>query len=508
MKNNLIKKIYSLALTLAMSLAILPVTALADESTYDIYGGDSIVGETGDANKMNATYNSGNGMLTFNGPTYQSINKVVYHDTADQTTTLSGFDRFACIAYVGTADKTKMIEIDNFYVGGSNTSTDYATGDVKEAKINAYKLALDKYKGYKDSQEHYMWIQLNADNSDGVFADSKNFMIRVGKVSDILSSSIEQKVKIEIPTNIVNVTSGSLEQDVTNFQTVTLETVVGHAFTNDTITTINNALSGTGLVAQTTSETYGTDNSKKFIICKRSDSSLVSPVTVSASSYEETIISTFVLYNGTSTVGKTGDENKMGVAYDFDSGKLTFNCKGETEIEAIKTDGTRTLYGKNNFDRFYVVVNITSADGQTQKFTKGYNVGGRRVYPDDYGSFYTRDPYLLIKMIVQEQSNLDSTDVVTVAVNACNPLEQIDSVNGTYTFTIDAGTVEDIVGKKVQPTPTPTSETKKSSGGWDDGGPFTTDTCGNVFDRWGNKIYEAKGCNVGGYNLVRTSVED
>ena len=58
------------------------------------------------------------------------------------------------------------------------------------------------------------------------------------------------------------------------------------------------------------------------------------------------------------------------------------------------------------------------------------------------------------------------------------------------------------------PTPTATSETKKSSGGWDDGGPFTTDNCGNVFDRWGNKIYEAKGCNVGGYNLVSTSVED
>ncbi len=47
-----------------------------------------------------------------------------------------------------------------------------------------------------------------------------------------------------------------------------------------------------------------------------------------------------------------------------------------------------------------------------------------------------------------------------------------------------------------------------TSSGWDDGGPFTTDTCGNVFDRWGNKIYEAKGCNVGGYNLVSTSVTD
>ena len=53
--------------------------------------------------------------------------------------------------------------------------------------------------------------------------------------------------------------------------------------------------------------------------------------------------------------------------------------------------------------------------------------------------------------------------------------------------------------------PTNTTSTNKSNG-WDDGGPFTTDKCGNVFDRWNNKIYEANGCNIGGYNLVRTSV--
>ena len=55
--------------------------------------------------------------------------------------------------------------------------------------------------------------------------------------------------------------------------------------------------------------------------------------------------------------------------------------------------------------------------------------------------------------------------------------------------------------------PTNNTLTKKPNG-WDDGGPFTTDKCGNVFDRWNNKIYEANGCNVGGYNLVRTSVID
>lgn len=52
-----------------------------------------------------------------------------------------------------------------------------------------------------------------------------------------------------------------------------------------------------------------------------------------------------------------------------------------------------------------------------------------------------------------------------------------------------------------KPTPTP-------EGPGDDGGPFTKDECGNVFDRWGNKIYEAKGCNAKGYKLVQTSVID
>ena len=55
----------------------------------------------------------------------------------------------------------------------------------------------------------------------------------------------------------------------------------------------------------------------------------------------------------------------------------------------------------------------------------------------------------------------------------------------------------------------PTNNTSnKKPNGWDDGGPFTTDKCGNVFDRWNNKIYESNGCNVGGYNLVSTSVVD
>ena len=87
----------------------------------------------------------------------------------------------------------------------------------------------------------------------------------------------------------------------------------------------------------------------------------------------------------------------------------------------------------------------------------------------------------------------ETTTIKAIAVYS----GMIDSEVVTYTITID---------RTPDPTPTPTSDSKKSSG-WDDGGPFTTDTCGNVYDRWGNKIYEAKGCNVGGYNLVPTDTK-
>ena len=41
---------------------------------------------------------------------------------------------------------------------------------------------------------------------------------------------------------------------------------------------------------------------------------------------------------------------------------------------------------------------------------------------------------------------------------------------------------------KDDPTPTP--------GPTDDGGPFTRNECGDVFDRWGNLIWEAPNCDV------------
>ena len=77
-----------------------------------------------------------------------------------------------------------------------------------------------------------------------------------------------------------------------------------------------------------------------------------------------------------------------------------------------------------------------------------------------------------------------------------------------YNILTDIDVTIDVEAAPIKPTNNTSKTSPNKSNGWDDGGPFTTDKCGNVFDRWNNKIYEANGCNVGGYNLVRTSVVD
>ena len=111
--------------------------------------------------------------------------------------------------------------------------------------------------------------------------------------------------------------------------------------------------------------------------------------------------------------------------------------------------------------------------------------------------------------VVREHTEDDVTEYAVLdATLEANALKfETDKFSNYYVVTYKVSTLDD-TKKNNTTTVTTKSSTTKSTAGWDDGGPFTTDNCGNVFDRWGNKIYEAKGCNVGGYNLVRTSVED
>lgn len=74
---------------------------------------------------------------------------------------------------------------------------------------------------------------------------------------------------------------------------------------------------------------------------------------------------------------------------------------------------------------------------------------------------------------------------------------------GSYTVTlklIDDATLSTVTEDSFTiqtPTTQPIVPTKNdvSTIPYDDGGPFTTDACGNVFDRWNNTIYQTNQCN-------------
>lgn len=62
--------------------------------------------------------------------------------------------------------------------------------------------------------------------------------------------------------------------------------------------------------------------------------------------------------------------------------------------------------------------------------------------------------------------------------------------------------------KKRVNTPSGNPVTNNSTNTYDDGGPFTTDVCGSIYDRWGNKVYSAPACVLSdGYVVPNTGVK-
>lgn len=62
--------------------------------------------------------------------------------------------------------------------------------------------------------------------------------------------------------------------------------------------------------------------------------------------------------------------------------------------------------------------------------------------------------------------------------------------------------------KKRVNTPSGNPVTNNSTNTYDDGGPFTTDACGSIYDRWGNKVYSAPACILSdGYVVPNTGVK-
>ncbi len=507
-------------------------TVFETQESYEMYGQTSVANASGDSNKMNATYDPSTGLLSFKGYPYSDrLNVLEYHVTGGGTYYKYNLDRFFIDVCKYDSTTTDIEQL--------NTVA-YTTDSAVKPTINL-KNIIEEYKDSLSDSDH-LFLKVSTASGDTVYSTDRAFYIDAGLVDDIKGG---RKVEITLGDNVVKASdSGELTQTLnssTTFENILLETKPGYKFTDEEVATLNTTLEEKGLTAVKTSY-------YQLTIKPKTTSAAIETITATVASPTSKI---YTLYNGTSTVGKSGDENKMNAQYSNVTGKLTFNCDTISGIERIAEDGTRELYeGVNGFEYFYV--GVDAVNGDQSKTVKTFNVGKN----DKYGSTSTVNPYIDLKQLINDTKDLADADMITITVNACNKLGQIDSKYKKYTFKINVGTVAEIkkdpepeptatseptskptaeptseptskptsaptVSPTVAPTASPTasptatptasaksSSTTKKTSGWDDGSPFTTDSCGNVFDRWGNKIYEAKGCNVGGYNLVRTSVED
>ena len=107
------------------------------------------------------------------------------------------------------------------------------------------------------------------------------------------------------------------------------------------------------------------------------------------------------------------------------------------------------------------------------------------------------------EIMTQEKGYYDSTGSVTNSEQAVvTPVEKNQ--------TVKADDDNHFIVEDAKPLPEVAENNKPSeSANYDDGGPFTTDACGNVFDRWGNEVYHAPVClnsqtNDSSYKLVNT----
>ena len=218
------------------------------------------------------------------------------------------------------------------------------------------------------------------------------------------------------------------------------------------------------------------------------------------------------------TINPGTDPEKKDPAYDgVEVGEIEdviYNGKTQEEVPTVQDKTQNDLekdkdytitYSRDTTNVGKVTVTIEGTGNYTGTIERTYNIKPATLKVVTPSKTKTYDG----NELTAEGTLTGLVNGETVEFKTTGSQTSVGSSKNTYslkwaTAKEDNYTIEESIG-----TLTVTEKSSKnSSGGWDDGGPFTTDTCGNVFDRWGNKIYEAKGCNVGGYNLVRTSVED
>ena len=219
-----------------------------------------------------------------------------------------------------------------------------------------------------------------------------------------------------------------------------------------------------------------------------------------------------VFISGTTQIGSNGHLINHG----------TSNLKGE-----VTNNGMMALmapaYIQNNYNATNAELRLpavttnydgTSDGAEIPVFIKGLSTGTttvNTVEPTDWETLKKpnlKDNYILSKKNadspLQEVFLLGNADAVAERWY----LKRMKDADGTDDYYMWQVAKNESPKENKESAENNNNKDIKVTDGWDDGGPFTTDKCGNVFDRWNNKIYEANGCSVGGYNLVRTSVVD
>ncbi len=327
-------------------------------------------------------------------------------------------------------------------------------------------------------------------NSSGKVGDSKV----VTSSSDIF---VDYDSKYYDSNNIeVNITGGEFTADVTAIEVLGSEvgkvTVEGGTYSSD--------------VSKYLVEGY--DLAKidgKYVVVKKGENAPVtSPITpaVDETAFEEVSSVVTSDVTGTTVTGVKLEANQIEKVVDEEKTKVEDAIKSSV---TKSTDVEILLPLDVNLKAITTNADGTSSETSVTSLNKAITA---TIYLDEATLATLKDK--TIKVVREHTENDVTTYDVLDATLEANALKFVtDKFSKYYVVTYKVTTLDDTKNNTSTTTNKVTSTTTtKSTAGWDDGGPFTTDNCGNVFDRWGNKIYEAKGCNVGGYNLVRTSVED
>ncbi len=290
-------------------------------------------------------------------------------------------------------------------------------------------------------------------------------------------------------------------------------TINGGNFTSGTNNVIFKNSSNPTLVVQ--GGTYSVDVSEhlaegynlakigdKYVVVKNGENAPVtSPITpaVDETTFDE--VSNVVQVEDATVTGVKLEANQIEKVVDEEKTKVE-----EAVKSAVNQSNDVEILLPLNVNLKAITKNTTTGVVNETEVTKLNNKITAIIYLDETTLATLKDKTI---KVVREHTEDDVTEYAVLdATLEANALKfETDKFSNYYVVTYKVSTLDD-TKKNNTTTETTKSSTTKSTAGWDDGGPFTTDNCGNVFDRWGNKIYEAKGCNVGGYNLVRTSVED